>query len=171
MSDLASESGESRRDAMPRPAERQATIVRRARADDIPAIVAMLADDPLGATRETDAGFSGYKMAFEKISLDPNQMLVVGERAGEVVATMQLTLIPGMSRRGSSRALIEAVRVRGDQRGRGIGRWLIGWAIDEARAAGCAIIQLTSDRSRTDAHRFYASLGFEASHVGMKLML
>ena len=145
--------------------------VRRAAVGDIPAIVAMLADDPLGAARETDAGSSGYKRAFEKISSDPNQMLVVGELAGEVVATMQLTYIPGLSRGGSTRALIEAVRVRRDQRGRGLGRQFIGWAVDEARAAGCAVIQLTSDRSRADAHRFYESLGFEASHVGMKLML
>ena len=146
-------------------------MIRLATVEDIPAIVAMLADDPLGATRETDAGSSGYKMAFEKISSDPNQLLVVGELAGEVVATMQLTFIPGLSRGGSTRALIEAVRVRGDQRGRGLGRRFIGWAIDEARAAGCAVIQLTSDRSRADAHRFYESLGFEASHLGMKLML
>lgn len=156
---------------MPRPAERLAITVRRARAEDIPAIVAMLADDPLGATRETDAGFPGYERAFEEISLDPHQRLVVGEVAGQVVATMQLTFIPGLSRRGGKRALIEAVRVRGDQRGKGLGRQLIAWAIDEARAAGCAVIQLTSDRTRTDAHRFYESLGFETTHVGMKLML
>jgi GNAT superfamily N-acetyltransferase len=131
----------------------------------------MLADDPLGATRETDASFPGYHVAFEEISSDPNQKLVVGEMDGEVVATMQLTIIPGLSRRGSKRALIEAVRVRGDRRGLGLGRQLIMWAIAEARAAGCVVIQLTSDRSRTDAHRFYASLGFEVSHVGMKLML
>jgi GNAT superfamily N-acetyltransferase len=145
--------------------------IRRADRADIPAIVALLADDPLGATRETDAGFTGYHMAFEEISADPRQVLVVGERAGEAVATMQLTFIPGMSRRGSKRALIEAVRVRSDQRGLGLGRQLILWAIDEARAAGCSIIQLTSDMSRIDAHRFYRSLGFEASHVGMKLKL
>ena len=146
-------------------------VIRLATVEDIPAIVAMLADDPLGAVRETDAGSPGYKRAFEEISLDPQQKLVVGELAGEVVATMQLTFIPGMSRGGSRRALIEAVRVRGDQRGKGLGRGLIGWAIDEARAAGCVVIQLTSDRSRADAHRFYESLGFEASHVGMKLVL
>ena len=146
-------------------------MVRAATAEDIPAIVAMLADDPLGATRETDASSPGYSMAFEEISLDPNQKLVVGEIGGEVVATMQLTIIPGLSRGGSKRALIEAVRVRGDQRGLGLGRQLIMWAIAEARACGCMVIQLTSDRSRTDAHRFYASLGFETSHVGMKLML
>ena len=131
----------------------------------------MLADDPLGATRETDAGFTGYHRAFEEISSDPHQMLVVAERAGEAVATMQLTFIPGMSRRGSRRALVEAVRVRGDQRGLGLGRQLMLWAIDEARTAGCSVIQLTSDASRVDAHRFYGSLGFEASHVGMKLVL
>jgi GNAT superfamily N-acetyltransferase len=145
--------------------------IRRARREDVPAIVAMLADDPLGAARETDPGFIGYQIAFEEISADPHQALVVAERGGEVVATMQLTFIPGISRRGARRALVEAVRVRGDQRGAGLGRELMQWAIDEARASGCAVIQLTSDKSRPDAHRFYESLGFKASHVGMKLTL
>src|SRR5688572_19056988 len=131
----------------------------------------MLADDPIGAGRETDPGFSGYQMAFEKINADPQQKLVVGERGGEVVACLQLTFIPGLSRRGATRALIEAVRVRGDQRGSGIGRQLVAWAIDEARRAGCAMVQLTTDKTRVDAQRFYDSLGFKPTHVGMKLSL
>jgi GNAT superfamily N-acetyltransferase len=145
--------------------------VREARREDVADIVRMLADDPLGASRETDPGFSGYQMAFEKISADPQQKLVVGERGGEVVACLQLTFIPGLSRRGATRALIEAVRVRGDQRGSGIGRQLVAWAIDEARRAGCAMVQLTTDKTRVDAQRFYESLGFKPTHVGMKLSL
>lgn len=145
--------------------------IRRARREDVPAIVGLLRDDPLGAARETDPGFYGYSSAFEEISADPHQTLVIGRRDGEVVACMQITFIPGMSRRGMRRALIEAVRVRSDQRGGGLGRQMIQWAIDEARRAGCGMVQLTSDSSRVDAHRFYASLGFEATHVGMKLPL
>ncbi len=146
-------------------------VIREARSEDVADIVRMLADDPLGASRETDPGFSGYQMAFENISADPHQKLVVGERGGEVVACLQLTFIPGLSRRGMTRALIEAVRVRSDQRGGGIGRQLIGWAIDEARRAGCGMVQLTTDRTRAGAHRFYESLGFQGTHVGMKLTL
>ncbi len=145
--------------------------IRAAEIGDVPAIVAMLADDPLGAAREGDPGDAGYRMAFLEITADPQQKLVVGVQRGEVVATLQLTVIPGLSRRGARRALIEAVRVRGDLRGTGLGRQLIQWAIDEARGQRCAMIQLTSDRSRTDAHRFYESLGFEATHLGMKLAL
>jgi GNAT superfamily N-acetyltransferase len=145
--------------------------IRPATIDDVPAIVAMLADDPLGATREGDPGDLGYQMAFMEIAADPQQKLVVGVLEAEVVATMQLTIIPGLSRKGSKRALIEAVRVRSDQRGAGLGRRLIHWAIDEARSNNCVVIQLTSDKSRVDAHRFYESLGFEISHLGMKLML
>jgi GNAT superfamily N-acetyltransferase len=146
-------------------------VVRRAGLADLPAIVAMLADDPLGAARETDASFDGYQMAFMEIDADPRQNLVVGEHGGEVVATLQLTIIPGLSRRGAKRGLIEAVRVRSDQRGSGLGRELIIWAIERAREAGCVIVQLTTDKTRLDAHRFYQSLGFEDSHVGMKLNL
>lgn len=145
--------------------------IRDATVDDVPAIVAMLADDPLGAIREGDPRDSSYTKAFLEIAADPQQKLVVGVLGAEVVATMQLTIIPGLSRMGSKRALIEAVRVRSDQRGAGLGRRIILWAIDEARSMGCVVVQLTSDKSRTDAHRFYESLGFETSHLGMKLML
>jgi GNAT superfamily N-acetyltransferase len=146
-------------------------LMRRATIDDIPAIVAMLSDDPLGAAREADAGHPSYTLAFKEIDADPHQTLAVGERGGEVVACLQLTVIPGLSRQGAKRALIEAVRVRSDQRGSGLGKRLIEWAIEEARARGCVMVQLTTDKSRLDAHRFYLSLGFTDSHLGMKLAL
>ncbi|WP_155387100.1 GNAT family N-acetyltransferase [Catellatospora paridis] len=145
--------------------------IRRAVLADVPLIVAMLADDPLGATREGDPADPAYAQAFAQLDADPQQLLAVAERGGEVVGTLQLTVIPGLSRRGMRRALIEAVRVRADQRGHGTGRQLVQWAIDRARAEGCGLVQLTTDRSRTDAHRFYESLGFEGTHLGMKLAL
>lgn len=146
------------------------TTIRRATREDVPAIVAMLADDPLGATRE-QPGDPAYLAAFDGLDTDPRQLLVVAERAGEPVGTLQLTFIPGLSRRGATRALVEAVRVRSDQRGDGLGHTLLTWAIDTARERGCAMVQLTTDASRADAHRFYERLGFRASHVGMKLPL
>ncbi|GAA1632590.1 GNAT family N-acetyltransferase [Catellatospora bangladeshensis] len=145
--------------------------IRRAAAADVPVIVAMLADDPLGATREGDPGDPAYARAFAEIEGDPHQLLAVAVRDGEVVGVLQLTVIPGLSRRGMRRALIEAVRVRADQRGQGTGRQLVTWAIDTARERGCGLVQLTTDRSRADAHRFYESLGFVGSHLGMKLAL
>jgi GNAT superfamily N-acetyltransferase len=143
--------------------------IRRAEADDVPAIVAMLADDPLGASRERP-GDPAYAAAFKDIDADPRQMLVVAVHEAEVVGTLQLTFIPGLSRLGSTRALIEAVRVRSDQRGGGLGKQLIQWAVDAAKEHGAALVQLTTDASRKDAHRFYERLGFEATHVGMKLV-
>ena len=146
---------------------------RRARADDLPAIVAMLADDTLGRTRESpglplDAR---YLAAFAAIDADPNQMLVIAECEGAVVGCQQISFIPGLGRRGAWRALIEAVRVASGMRGQGLGQQLIEYAIAEAVRRGCSMVQLTTDRSRTDAHRFYERLGFVASHVGMKLDL
>lgn len=146
-------------------------IIRPATADDLPHIVALLTDDAIGSGRETDAGEPAYRHAFDEITADPRQRLVVGEHDGQVVATLQLTLIPGLSRRGARRALIEAVRVRADQRNAGLGRELLTWAIEQARAEGCALVQLTSDARRVDARRFYVSLGFEPSHVGFKMLL
>ncbi len=143
--------------------------IRRAVATDVPAIVAMLADDPLGARRERP-GDPAYAEAFKEIDTDPRQWLVVAVADAQVVGTLQLTFIPGLSRLGSTRALIEAVRVRSDQRGNGLGADLVRWAIDTARDQGAALIQLTTDASRKDAHRFYERLGFEATHVGMKLV-
>lgn len=145
-------------------------VFRAATRADLPAIVTMLADDSLGATRESPDD-PVYAAAFDAIDADPRNSLVVADRSGEVVGTMQLTYIPGLSRRGSERLQIEAVRIRTDQRGRGLGREMIQWAVDRARERGCRLVQLTTDKRRVDAHRFYASLGFTASHEGMKLTL
>lgn len=143
--------------------------IRRAVASDVPAIVEMLADDPLGARRERP-GDPAYATAFAEIDADPRQVLAVAVSGCEVVGTLQLTFIPGLSRLGSTRALIEAVRVRADQRGSGLGADLVRWAVDTARSRGAALVQLTTDATRKDAHRFYERLGFEATHVGMKLI-
>ncbi|MGV9904304.1 N-acetyltransferase family protein [Streptomyces sp. NPDC003388] len=145
--------------------------IRRATAPDLPTIVAMLADDPLGAQRESPDDLSPYRTALERLDADPNQRLVVAVRENRVVGTLQLTIIPGLSRRGATRSVIEAVRIHADERGSGLGTQLIQWAIDESRRQGCQLVQLTSDSSRTDAHRFYERLGFTASHVGFKLPL
>ncbi|MEU2555417.1 GNAT family N-acetyltransferase [Streptomyces sp. NPDC014684] len=145
--------------------------IRLATAPDLPAIVAMLADDPLGAQRESPDDLSPYRTALKRLDADPNQRLVVAVREDRVVGTLQLTIIPGLSRRGATRSVIEAVRIHADERGSGLGTQLIQWAIDESRRQGCQLVQLTSDSSRTDAHRFYERLGFTASHVGFKLPL
>jgi GNAT superfamily N-acetyltransferase len=144
--------------------------IRRATVNDVDAIVAMLADDPLGAKRESP-GDPGYVEAFETIDQDPHQFLAVAEVDGVVVGTLQLTFTTGLSRKGMTRATIEAVRVRSDQRGNKLGQHLITWAVDEARRRGAGLVQLTTDAARADAHRFYERLGFVASHVGMKLSL
>ncbi len=149
---------------------RMTAVIRRATRADVPAIVAMLADDALGVSRERP-GDPVYEAAFDAVTADPNQLLVVAEVAGEPAGTLQLTFIPGLSRLGAVRAQIEAVRIRSDQRGSGLGGELVGWAVDTARERGCALVQLTTDVSRADAHRFYERLGFRASHVGMKLAL
>ncbi|MGI5196653.1 N-acetyltransferase family protein [Streptomyces sp. CA-288835] len=145
--------------------------IRPAVADDIPVIVAMLADDPLGAQRESPDDLAPYLTALNRLSGDPNQHLVVAEREGRVVGTLQLTIVPGLSRKGATRSIIEGVRVRTDERGSGLGSQLIEWAVDQSRREGCQLVQLTSDATRTDAHRFYERLGFTASHVGFKLPL
>ncbi|GAA4984950.1 GNAT family N-acetyltransferase [Streptomyces hyderabadensis] len=145
--------------------------IRPAIAEDIPAIVAMLADDPLGAQRESPDDLGPYLAAFERLRTDPNQHLVVAVREGRVVGTLQLTIVPGLSRRGATRSIIEGVRIHGDQRGSGLGTRMIEWAIEESRRQDCDLVQLTSDKTRTDAHRFYERLGFTASHTGFKLPL
>lgn len=145
--------------------------IRPASRDDIPDIVAMLADDTLGATRESPEDLSPYQSACERLQRDPNQLLVVAESEGRVVGTLQLTIIPGLSRKGSTRSIIEGVRVHSSQRGHGLGARLIEWAIEESGRQGCQLVQLTSDSARTDAHRFYERLGFTGSHVGFKLQL
>lgn len=145
--------------------------IRPATPGDIPAIVAMLADDPLGAQRESPDDLTPYAAAYERLAADSNQHLVVAERQGKVIGTLQLTVIPGLSRRGAVRSIVEAVRIYADERGSGLGTRLIEWAIEESRRQGCQLVQLTSDSSRTDAHRFYERLGFTASHVGFKMSL
>ncbi|GGX78740.1 GNAT family N-acetyltransferase [Streptomyces fructofermentans] len=145
--------------------------IRPAVAADVPAVVAMLADDPLGALRESPDDLTPYLAALERLAADPNQHLVVAERDGRVVGTLQLTIIPGLSRKGATRSVIEGVRVHADERGSGLGTRFIEWAVERSRSEGCQLVQLTSDATRTDAHRFYERLGFTASHVGFKLQL
>ena len=145
--------------------------IRRARRDDLAAIVALIADDQLGATRDS-GDLAPYERAFAAIDADPAQLLVTVIDADDTVAgTLQLTFIPGLARRGGLRAQIEAVRIREDLRGRGLGHALFAWAVAEARRRGCALVQLTADKRCAEAHRFYARLGFVASHEGFKLRL
>ncbi len=147
---------------------------RPAKAQDLQAIVGMLADDPLGARRErlTDPLATSYLAAFEAIAQDPNNELLVAEGPdGNAIAVLQLTFTPHITHQGGWRATIEGVRVASHLRGTGLGRQLLTWAIDRARQRGCHLVQLTTDKQRADAQRFYESLGFEATHVGMKLKL
>jgi len=149
-------------------------VLRRAEAGDVPAIIDLIAADQLGATRDavrTAVDLAAYQAAFLAIDRDPAHLLVVGLADHAIVATMQLSFLPGMARRGALRAQIEAVRVEAAYRGGGLGSAMIGWAISEARRRGCALVQLTTDKSRAAAHRFYEQLGFTASHEGMKLTL
>ena len=146
--------------------------VRRAARADVVAIVELAVADQIGTPRDDPSDPAPYEAAFEAIDGDPAHLLVVAaDGAGAVVATLQLTFIPGIARRGGTRAQIEAVRVRDDLRGRGIGGALIEWAVEQARQSGCAIVQLTSNKARADAHRFYGRLGFAATHEGFKLRL
>ncbi|TXS16545.1 GNAT family N-acetyltransferase [Streptomyces sp. adm13(2018)] len=145
--------------------------IRPATAEDIGPVVAMLADDPLGAQRESPDDLGPYLAAFTRLVHDPQQHLVVATRANKVVGTLQLTIIPGLSRRGATRSIIEGVRIHAEERGSGLGTQLIEWAVEESGRQGCQLIQLTSDVTRTDAHRFYERLGFEASHLGFKKSL
>jgi ribosomal protein S18 acetylase RimI-like enzyme len=147
-----------------------ALTIRRATSADLAAIVGLLADDALGSTRE-EPGNPCYAEAFAAIERDPNQFLAVAEDGGEIVGCLQLSFIPGLSRRGLWRGQIESVRVASARRGGGLGRRLFEWAIAECRRRGCGLVQLTTDKARPDALRFYESLGFVASHEGMKLAL
>ena len=144
---------------------------RPAQHADLPAIMALLSDDPLGARREGNEFEAAYHAAFIAIQAQSGNTLIVAEQQEQVVAVLQLTLIPGLSRGGMLRAQIESVRVSSLCRGQGIGRKLLDYAIDQARQAGCGMVQLTSDKQRHDALRFYESLGFSASHEGFKLLL
>jgi GNAT superfamily N-acetyltransferase len=145
-------------------------IFRDARRDEVPAIVALLADDILGADREMNVD-DVYWKAFDDIAADPRNRLIVADAEGHVAGTLQLTLIPGLSRHGLLRAQIEGVRIAVPWRSQGLGRAMIGWAIEEARRNGCGLVQLTSDKRRADAIRFYAALGFTPTHEGLKLSL
>ncbi|PWW25109.1 acetyltransferase (GNAT) family protein [Geodermatophilus normandii] len=149
---------------------RDGPVLRRATADDLPAIVALLTDDPLGAGRES-ADLAPYRAAFAAVDADPAHLLVVAEDAGAVVGTLQLSFLPGLSRGGALRAQVEGVRVAAAARGCGLGEAMLGWVAEESRRRGAALVQLTTDTRRPDAHRFYERLGYVPSHVGMKLEL
>jgi ribosomal protein S18 acetylase RimI-like enzyme len=146
---------------------------RDATAADLAAVVRLLADDDLGRTRERveDPLPEAYVAAFRAIDDDPNHRLVVIERAGEVMGCLQLTFIPGISFQGGWRMQIEGVRIARALRGQGAGERVLRWAIDLARERGCRMVQLTTNRARPDALRFYERLGFTHSHAGLKLDL
>ena len=149
------------------------TTIRRATAADLPAIVALLAKDNLGETRE-DASTPlnpRYTQAFAAVEADANQLLAVVEADGAVAGCLQLSFIPGISRLGTWRGQIEGVRIADSHRGGGLGRRMIAWALETCRERGCGLVQLTSDKQRADAIRFYESLGFKATHEGMKISL
>ena len=149
------------------------TTFRDANLADLPAIVALLAEDTLGEKRE-DASLPldpAYERAFHLIDANPDQRQIVAEKGGAVIGTMQLTFIPGIAFRGAWRGQIEAVRVAGSLRGQGIGAKMINWAVEQCRARQCRMVQLTSDKSRDAAHRFYERLGWTRSHEGFKITL
>ena len=150
----------------------QGLTARRAQRGDVPRLLEVLADDVLGKNREgVGSEDPAYGRAFDVIDRDPNQQLLVAELEGRVVGMLQITYVPGLSRRGAWRANIEGLRVDSSVRGRGIGSWLMARALEHARRRGCRLAQLTSDKRRADAHRFYERLGFVDSHVGYKLVL
>ena len=151
---------------------------RTATRTDVPAILVLLADDDIARARAAageapvpEAVDAALWAAFEAIDADPRNDLIVAEADGAVVGTCQLTFTPSLSRGGAERMTIEAVRVRTGLRGQGVGRAMMEWSLNRARERGCRLVQLTTDKRRTEAHRFYASLGFAATHEGMKLTL
>ncbi|NEU99662.1 GNAT family N-acetyltransferase [Bradyrhizobium uaiense] len=146
---------------------------RPAQAADLPAIIALLADDMFGQQREDASSPPNrrYVDAFDSIIADPNQQQVVATLDDEVIGTLQLTFIPGLARLGAWRGQIEAVRIAEAHRSSGVGQQMFEWAIAQCRARGCHLVQLTTDKGRPDAHRFYERLGFVGSHIGYKLML
>ena len=145
---------------------------RLARAGDLPEIVALLVDDPLGATRESSEGnLQAYEQAFAEIDSDPNNMVYVALDSETVIGCLQVTFIANLSFEGGKRALIEAVRIADSHQGQGLGRAFMRYAIDVARERGCKIVQLTSNTQRGDAIRFYEQLGFQPTHVGFKRYL
>ncbi|CAN5246762.1 GNAT family N-acetyltransferase [soil metagenome] len=149
------------------------TIYRDATEHDLPAIVALLADDPLGSERE-DASLplaQSYIDAFQAITSMQYQRLIVAADGEKIVGTMQLLLIPALSSKGSWHGQIEAVRIAADLRGHGEGEAFVRWAVEHCRMAGCASVQLVSDNSRSAAHRFWRRIGFVSSHLGFKMKL
>ena len=148
-------------------------IFRRATEADVPAIIRLLADDILGSSREATGAdsYPQYLNAFRLVDADANQFLLVVDDGSEIVGTLQLTFIAGLARGGLKRGLIEAVRVASDRRGGKIGEAMFSWVIEKCRRERCGIVQLTTDKARSDAHRFYDRLGFEPSHIGYKMTL
>jgi ribosomal protein S18 acetylase RimI-like enzyme len=148
-------------------------VFRSALLSDVRAIVALLADDELGSQREITGTLldQRYVDAFDAIEADANQRLVVVVDGNEVIGTLQISLIPGIARMGAWRGQIEAVRIAAHRRDSGLGHKMFEWAISECRSRACSLVQLTTDKSRTDAHRFYEKLGFTASHECYKLAL
>ncbi|OXC77133.1 GNAT family N-acetyltransferase [Caballeronia sordidicola] len=148
-------------------------VFRTALLADVPAIVALLADDELGSQREIIGTplDQRYVDAFKAIEADANQRLAVVADGDEIIGTLQLSFIPGIARMGSWRGQIEAVRIAAHRRDSGLGQKMFEWAISECKSRGCNLVQLTTDKSRSDAHRFYEKLGFKASHEGYKLAL
>ncbi|MFF8274591.1 GNAT family N-acetyltransferase [Streptomyces lateritius] len=145
-------------------------IFRTATRGELPAVLALLADEERVVDPASVVVTESYERAFAEIEGDPrNEMMVLVDEGGTVLGCLQLTYIPGLGKGGAERALIEAVRVRADRRGGGLGRELMRRAVERARERGCGLVQLTSDKRRTEAHRFYASLGFARSHDGFKL--
>jgi GNAT superfamily N-acetyltransferase len=151
----------------------QSVTIREATEDDLEAIVALFADDPLGGHGDTTdpQALLNYRAAFTRIAASPNEILYVAELSGEVVGTFQTMVTTTLTARGSSSLIIEAVQARADIRGRGIGAAMINFAIDKARESGMRLVQLTSNAVRKDAHRFYERLGFSPSHIGFKMKL
>lgn len=151
----------------------QQIIIRKATRHDVPEIVRLLADDMLGSKREAyENGIAqSYYDAFETINRDNNQMLVMAEIEGKTVGTLQISYITNMSHSGAKRAMIEGVHVDATLRSKGIGQYMMEWAVTESKKQGCRFVQLTSNKQRKDAHRFYERLGFMASHEGFKLGL
>jgi GNAT superfamily N-acetyltransferase len=146
-------------------------LFREATRADLPAVLALITDDVIGRDRDSAEVDEAYERAFAAIDADPRNLLAVADDGGAVVGCLQLTFIPGLGRHGAERCLVEAVRVRSDRRGSGIGGDFMRWVVERARERGCALVQLTTDKRRPDAHRFYRALGFTASHEGMKLPL
>lgn len=142
--------------------------------DDLPEIVRLLVEDDLGQTREQytpEQIPAGYRQAWEMIEKTAGNTVYVAELEGVIVGTFQLMFLPSLSFQGGTRAQIESVRIDQMLRGRGLGRVMMEWAVDEARTAGCTLVQLTTNKQRTRAQQFYERLGFQATHEGMKMML